>query len=434
MIIFTGPEQSFSPEPSFSPESKKYDSEKFLRKWLIVLFIAFKNFKKELNKLKNQTGSNIETFLENFKNLCIEFFNQISAPIDNLNPFDILNQIAENREEINEFLININSLLCLIFKEANDGIHRLEIYIYGEDLLLRIYHENEVQEFIGSFYAGYNTHLLCNLCRREIAFTFDYAATLEKYKNFFELEIPISNIPLIPINNLETKLENYLDEVLEEKPRYTRYVFEFILLLIVEKFKNKLKSPLKLLEEGEKQLLEEINKIIEFFKNNKWFIGYLQYINSQFKLTAFSKIILENLEKFVQLIKEPPENISELSLINILELENLDYKKVYSSIAFFKLVFSSLQKRNFKEEDFESFLKSLSSINQEIKSVYLCLFCTRIYILLNNKKYICLGEDYLEISEFIGEEITTCFKGGEENKHQVIKIYLNLEELSYYFK
>jgi len=62
MIIFTGPEQSFSPEPSFSPESKKYDSEKFLRKWLMVLFIAFKNFKKELNKLKNQQVQILKLF------------------------------------------------------------------------------------------------------------------------------------------------------------------------------------------------------------------------------------------------------------------------------------------------------------------------------------------------------------------------------------
>jgi hypothetical protein len=239
-----------------------------------------------------------------------------------------------------------------------------------------------------------------------LSFNFNHQKTKEKFIKFYEIqnELLSTNIPEININS-EDNLRSYLYSIHEN------LFFDFINLLIARKLIGKLDQSIIRLSDAEKDFLKNLNTIIKFLNENKWFKALVYYFQNKALLVKFSEFILNNIEDFIELIRNPNNiQISKFDVIKSLELE--DYNHFKNFILFLRFAFSAINENNP-----EKLLKSLNHRG----NIYICPFCSRIYLLLTNKKYIVFGEDYLEIGDFYGNEIKQCFKTSP--KHYVVKIY-----------
>jgi hypothetical protein len=247
-----------------------------------------------------------------------------------------------------------------------------------------------------------------------LSFNFNHQKTNEKFIKFYEIknELLSTNIPEINLKS-EGSLRNYLDSI------GLSLFFDFINILIARKLIGKLDQPIISLGDEEKGFLKNLNTIIKFLNENQWFRALVYYFQNKALLNEFSKLILNNIEDFIKLISNPNNiQIFEFDVIESLKLE--DYESFKNFILFLQFAFSAINENNP-----EKLLKSLENI-KSIRNIYICPFCSRIYLLLTNGKYIVFVEDYLEIGDFVGNEIKQCFKISPN--HYVVKIYP--EELS----
>ncbi len=386
---------------------KECEIGKFFRRWSLRLFKAIKRFKKEL-EIK-------EVDIDAYKRAIKELINNAHEyyPF-----FQIIDMFLETIKGHNEEGKNLEEFLSLLMKFTSvvytdtEGLHKIEAFLNGLGEIYRLViksHDGEPQYLSTNMEADskLNDLYFCVECQKRISFDFDSQKTLERIENFKEniTEILKIEIPPIDINSQDT-LRSYLDLISEEG-----FLFDFINLLIVRKEK-KLDDPINSLKKQD--FLIKLNEIINFLNKNLWFRILISYFNSKALLVKFSEFILNNIENFSKLVSDLSKiNISEFDIIKALELE--DYNSFENLISFLFSVFSAISENNI-----ENVFKNLKFI-KNIKNTYICPFCSRIYILVD-KKYIILGDGYLEIGNFEGEEIQNCFK--ETLPHYVVKIYL----------
>jgi hypothetical protein len=439
MKITLGPEKPYleeEPEPvceSCEKPIKNYflhlslekgckESKEF-RRWCLILFRAIKEFKDRIKDNPSEINTYKESIINFLNNAGLGFFSFFQIINNLLETIDRYRKRSYHEsilEETKEFLSLILSFTSLVYTETGEEkSHEAEAFLNEIEKIYRLIMKGHGEAFDSYVpttpLEGLSDITYCPRCNKVLSFNFDPQKTKEKFMNFYEIlnELLSENIPEINTNSKDS-LRNYLDSI------SSSLFLDFIInILIARKLIGKLDQPIINLGDEEKGFLKNLNTIIKFLNENQWFRALVYYFQNKALLSDFSKLILNKIEDFIKLISNPNNiQISKFDVIKSLELE--DYNHFKNFILFLRFAFSAISENNP-----EKLLKSLENI-KSIRNIYICPLCSRIYLLLTNGKYIVFGEDYLEIGDFVGNEIKQCFKTSPN--HYVVKIYP--EELS----
>ncbi len=397
---------------------KECEMSKWFRRWCLILFITIKNLKDRIKHNPSEIKpyeESIVSFLSNAGFEIFSFFQMINILLETISRSrEKIGYHESIFEEIEEFLSLILNFTSLVYTEAEEEkSHEAEAFLNenGEIYRLIVKGYGGISDFYVSIEPSevLSDIFYCSECKRMLSFNFNHQKTNEKFIKFYEIknELLSTNIPEINLNS-ESSLRNYLDSI------GLSLFFDFINILIARKLIGKLDQPIISLGDEEKDFLKNLNTIIKFLNENQWFRALVYYFQKNALLVDFSEFILNNIKDFIALISNPNNiQIFEFDVIKSLKLE--DYESFQNFILFLRFTFSAINENNP-----EKLLKSLENI-KSIINTYICPFCSRIYLLLVNGKYIVFGEDYLEIGDFVGKEIKQCFKTSPN--HYVVKIY-----------
>jgi hypothetical protein len=397
---------------------KECKESKEFRRWCLILFKAIKEFKDRIKNNPSEINTYEKSIINFLNNAGLGFFSFlqiINNLLETINRYREIGYHESILEETEEFLSLILSFTSLVYTETGEEkSHETEAFLNEIGKIYRLIMKGHGKE--SDFYVpttpleGLSDILYCQECNRVLSFNFDPQKTKEKFIKFYEIknELLSTNIPDIDLNS-GGSLRNYLDSI--ESSLFLDFIIN---ILIARKLIGKLDQPIISLGNEEKGFLKNLNTIIKFLNENQWFRALVYYFQNKALLADFSKLILNNIEDFIKLISNPNNiQIFEFDVIKSFELK--EYESFKNLILFLRFAFSAINENNP-----EKLLKSLENI-KSIRNIYICPFCSRIYLLLTNGKYIVFGEDYLEIGDFDGNEIKQCFKTSPN--HYVVKIY-----------
>jgi hypothetical protein len=308
----------------------------------------------------------------------LNFFQRISSEKYS-DIFIIFSQLRDDENFNNFFFRILEEFLCVEYNKGSKGIHKAKAYL-GENGFfeeVEIFHRRVSSLSRASIFPSCRIAGVCKVCKSGLVLTIDIDSFEKKVLIFREEK-------KIDLSKIEFSEEETVRNVLGEIPRpFSDFLFLY-LLQNIENLKEKLDTPLKDLKDNEKSVFYVVLNLVRdlYQKDIKDLIDIL--INRNFILS--------------------------------LCLEDIDNNCLENLLLFFILGIKSI-----KTGKLETFLKTLESFKTEISNIYICPFCSRIYLLLTNSKYIVFGEDYLEIGDFDGKEIKQCFKTSPN--HYVVKIY-----------
>jgi len=314
----------------------------------------------------------------------LNFFQRISSEKYS-DIFIILSQLRDDENFNNFFFRILEEFLCVEYNKGSKGVHKAKAYL-GENGLfeeVEIFHRRVSSLSTASIFPSCRIAGVCRVCKSGLVFEIDINSLKEKILNFREEK-------KVDLSKIEFSEEETIRNILEKFPRpFSDFLFLYLLQKITN-LKEKLDTSVKDLESNEKSV----------------FYFFLNLVRDLYQ---------KNIEDLIEILKN--RNFVLHSC-----LENLNYNNCLENL----LLFFILGIKSIKDSKLETFLKTLESFKTEIRNIYICPFCSRIYLLLVNVKYIVFGEDYLEIGDFYGNEIKQCFK--TFTNHYVVRIYP--EELS----
>jgi hypothetical protein len=294
--------------------------------------------------------------------------------------FIILSQLRDDENFNNFFFRILGEFLCVEYNKGSKGVHKAKAYL-GENGLfeeVEIFHRRVSSLSTASIFPSCRIAGVCKVCKSGLVLTIDIDSFEKKVLIFREEK-------KIDLSKIEFSEEETIRNILEKFPRPFRDFLFFYLLQKITNLKEKLDTSVKDLKDNEKS----------------FFYFFLNLVRDLYQ---------KDFEDLIEILRNR-------NFILISCLEDPNYNNCLENLCLFFI----LGIKSIKDSKLETFLKTLESFKTEISNIYICPFCSRIYLLLTNKKYIVFGEDYLEIGDFYGNEIKQCFKTSP--KHYVVKIY-----------
>jgi hypothetical protein len=314
----------------------------------------------------------------------LNFFQRISS--EKYSDILIILSQLRNDENFNNFFFRIlEEFLCVEYNKGSKGVHKAKAYL-GENGLfeeVEIFHRRVSSLSTASIFPSCRIAGVCKVCKSGLVLTIDIDSFEKKVLIFREEK-------KIDLSKIEFSEKETIRNILEKFPRpFSDFLFLYLLQKITN-LKEKLDTPVKDLKDNEKS----------------FFYFFLNLVRDLYQ---------KDFEDLIEILRNR-------NFILISCLEDPNYNNCLENL----LLFFILGIKSIKDSKLETFLKTLESFQTEIRNIYICPFCSRIYLLLTNNKYIVFGEDYLEIGVFYENEIKQCFK--KSTNHYVVRIYP--EELS----